>query len=391
MKKLIVFISLLILNTELLANEIFKSGQQSVQMTITAPFTQLFNKKSTDPEKTKESLTAFISGRLELINPNTQKIENYDIELRLRGNYSLDVCDFPKLKVSFKKDQITEGKFFNKTKYDLATHCKNSPTQESDRVRMKILSSSPHREKFLFDLQSELGFIVPSTQNAVITYLDSSTSPYMIFSNKNAFLIENQSDTIKRVNGLYQIIGVNDSSKKDIRNQLLEKVDKNPARKVFLSVQENHEIDKIEVIKLHIFSLLIYNNDFYIKIDTNDGPNGIGKLGMHNIKCIATTERKWRIYGNDLNFSFLLTNTDQTNENMRYVLNELDTELAQTTIEAAQKIGTPEDYKSVINFYQSKKSDLYKMADSISHDQMFMKNYLMYLDIFYKKLDSLNK
>ena len=69
----------------------------------------------------------------------------------------------------------------------------------------------------------------------------------------------------------------------------------------------------------------------------------------------------------------------------------LEPHINSKTIARTLKIETTEDFKNVINFYESKKSDLYKMADSLTQDPVFMKNYIMYLDLFFKKIDSLNK
>ncbi len=317
------------------------------------------------------------------------KLETYDIEISMRGNYTLTVCQFPKLKINFKKGQTKKDRYFNKKKYDLSTHCMNSVEGITDYVQTQFFTSSPHREKFLFDIQEKLDIAVPKTQNALINYNDNSDSTILTYSQKPAFLIESQSNMIERLNGLYQVIGENDFSKKIIQSQITGKIDESLPKNIFKNVHENVQVNKNDAIVLHFFSTLIMNNDFFINIDPSDSRNGDNTAGFYNVKCIAIDENDWRLFANDLNLSNILLNTSQTEGQL--ALGSIQNANIEDMITRVKKIGTADDLNNVINFYQLKKSDLYKMADSISHDQMFMKNYLMYLDIFYKKLESLNK
>lgn len=390
MKFLFRFLLLVLTASIVNASDLYESTQP-VSLTITAPFKKLFDTRATSKSVITDSLTEFINGTLSVQNPTTETIETYDVEIQMRGNQTMTACQFPKLKLKFKKDQTGKNRFINKKKYDLATHCINTVEGNLDFTQSKILSSSPHKEKFLFDIQEKLGFVVPKTQNTSITYIDNSTSPFTTLNNKPSFLIESQSDMIERLNGLFQVIGATDYSKSIIKNQITKEIDNNPPKKLFYNIKSNSEISVNEAISLHLFNLLIRNPDFYIKTDEDDTKDGYGTLGFHNVKCISVSELRWRIYPNDLNLSFLLIDSDQTAEEMTMFHTSIEPHINSKTVARALKIGTPEDFKNVINFYESKKSELYKMADSLSHDQIFMKNYLMYLDVFYKKLDSLNK
>ena len=390
MKIFIKFILLILVANSAHANNLFESSQP-VSLTITAPFKKLFDTRSESQSVLLDSLEKSVAGILQVINPNTQSLETYDVELTMRGNYTLMACQFPKLKIKFKKEQTKKDRYFNKKKYDLATHCVNSVEGITDPILTKFFSSSPHREKFLFDIQEQLSIAVPKTQNALINYIDNSESALIAYNQKPAFFIENKSNMIERLNGLYQVIGEYDFSKKIIQGQATNTVDDNFPRNIFKNIQDHQEINKNESIKLHLFSSLVMNYDFYIKIDSTDSRDGNKDVGFHNVKCIAISETEWRLHANDLNFASILQNNDQTSGQGRIILESIQDANIEKTITRVQKIGTTDDFNNVILFYKSKKDDLYKMADSLTQDPMFMKNYLMYLDVFYKKIDNINK
>ena len=391
MKYLFIHLILIFTAFDVNAQNIYESSKP-VSLTITAPFKSLFDKRINSTSVILLALKESIPGVLQLVNPSTMIPETYDIEILMRGNFTLSDCQFPKLKINFKKNQTKKYRYFNKKKYDLTTHCMNSVEGVTYYAQAhQFLTSSPYREKFLFDIQEELGIAVPKTQNAFIHYIDNTDSTLVTYSQKPAFFTESQSNMIERLNGLYQIIGENDFSKKIIQGQIIGKVDENLPKNIFKNIQENVQINKNDAIVLHFFNALIMNYDFYIKIDPSDSRHGDHTTGFHNVKCIAINENDWRLFANDLNLSNILSNTAQTEGHGHPLLGHIQDVDFEKMMTRLQKIGTPEDFKSVINFYLSKKSDLYKMADSISHDQMFMKNYLLYLDVFYKRLDSINK
>lgn len=343
-------------------------------MKITAPFQTLFAKKSSN---NLTELNSLIDGTLEVFNEYSKETEIYDVQLKMRGNMTLSYCDFPKLKIKFKKEQTSKKRLFNRKSYDLATHCINQVTEYSSYFTSKILAASPHRESCIFELQHDLGLVSPLTRNAVIDYIDNSLPEQIItYKNKNAFFSESTGSLTKRLNALYPVIGIKDFSKKLLPGAE-DDADDLPQR-LFVNVKENPQVSLDEVLKLTLFQILVSNRDFFIKTDSTISP--YGDIQLWNVKLIAQDEKKWMIYGNDFNLASIIQNGEQTESQFAAPMKDID---------KFKIIGSGQDRRKALEFYQSNKDFLYSKVETLAHDQDFQKNYKFYLDEFYKFIDTL--
>ncbi len=378
-----IFIFIFALTSTSYARNVFEATTP-IKVKITAPLKSLFEKKNYSM-----SLTANVNGTLEVKNETTSQIETYDIQIAMRGNSSLSMCQFPKLKIRFKKEQTTKKRVFNRPVYDIATHCIDNKDDLDNVIADTRTMSSPHREKFIFDLQSELGLPSPLTRNAIINYIDiTDLNNPTVNVNRPAFFIENTGTMIKRLNGLYSIIGKTDVSKKNLITKAKQAVDDNPPRALFDNLSVQSEINAEDVIKLHLLHLLILNADFYIKLIENDPliVDGYGTLGFWNVKAMAITDKKWIVYSNDFNLAQLLADHDQANKQHKSFFLHYDPYIARKTSDRLSLIGTAENRRNVINFFMAKKDDLYSMLEQLQADPVFQSNVRLYLDNFYEKL-----
>ncbi len=94
---------------------------------------------------------------------------SYDIRIRPRGKFRRKVCDFPPLKLKFKKNQLAMAGLSDLNDLKLVTHCLDG----SDRSRDLVL-----REYLVYKLYNELTPNSFRVQLAKITYQDSNNPKY---------------------------------------------------------------------------------------------------------------------------------------------------------------------------------------------------------------------
>lgn len=366
-------LALLLFPLAAFSNNLFDS-RETIKIKITAPFQSLFANKQS---QNLTLLNQTIDGSLEVFNEYTQEVETYEIQLKMRGNMTLGSCDFPKLKVKFKKEQTTKKRLFNRKSYDLATHCINEVTPTSNYFQKNILSASPHRESFILDLQRDLGMTSPLTRNAIIDYIDNTNPDQIVtYANRDAFFIESTGNLIKRMNGLYPVIGTTDYSKKAMTST--EEEDDAP-RRLFINVKENPQVNMEEVLKLTLFQVLVANMDFFIKTDLTQSP--YGDIQLWNVKLMAQDENHWSIYGNDYNLA-MITSNEHTSSIMLSSYSVKDIEKFKIT-------GTDQERLNTLNFYLEKKESLYLKIQTLNQDPTFQFNYKLFLDYFYKQIDKI--
>lgn len=366
-------LTLLLFPLAAFSNNLFDS-HETIKIKITAPFLSLFANKQS---QNLTLLDQTIDGSLEVFNDYTQEVETYEIQLKMRGNMTLGSCDFPKLKVKFKKEQTTKKRLFNRKSYDLATHCINEVTPTSNYFQKNVLSASPHRESFILNLQRDLGMASPLTRNAIIDYIDNTNTDQIVtYAHRDAFFIESTGSLIKRMNGLYPVIGTTDFSKKAMATT---EDDDDAPRRLFINVKENPQVSMEEVLKLTLFQIMVANMDFFIKTDLTQSP--FGDIQLWNVKLMAQDENHWSIYGNDYNLARVIENIEHT-AGVVEVITAKDVAKFKIT-------GTSAERQNVLFFYQEKKEQLYAKIETLNQDPIFKFNYKLYLDEFYKQIDKI--
>lgn len=364
-----IILAILLLPLVSFAQNLFDS-EQTLKVKITAPFQSLFDKRS-DPKLFAPAHS--IDGVVEVFNEFQNQSETYQVQIFMRGNMTLNECDFPKLKLKFKKEETTKKRLFNRKSYDLATHCLNHPESYED-LKKNMLSGSPHRESFALDLQSDLGLVSVLTRNAVIDYVDTSNPERIVTNaNRDAFFMESTGSLIKRTGALYSVIGVTDVSKK----LLVSGPDDNdvPPQRLYEYADKHPEVNIQEVLKFFLLQNLIGNMDYFVKVK-----NSSEKQQLWNVKAIALNKTRWALYGNDFNLAMMVTNEEFQLDRFNgatYAARKYFSEAADS-----------QDQRAVIEFYLMQKNKLYAKAETIKNDPSFKVKYLLCLDRFYALLQS---
>jgi hypothetical protein len=88
----------------------------------------------------------------------------------------------------------------------------------------------------------------------------------------------------------------------------------------------------------------------------------------------------------------VLVNNDQVSSKYAEVMYKaMDAVVNNKILSPIKRTGTAEDFAKIVQFFYDKKEILYSKANLLNNDQVFQKNYIQYLDIFYKRLTDISK
>lgn len=194
MKPFYVVIIALLLSCQLLAKQqdtpavstpsIFDYLQQdeALEVAIFADFSKLLDEKMTSED--------YQDATIRLVQPKGQ-ISTFPVKLKPRGRFRRKVCDFPPLKLKFKKDFLTENGLDTFNKLKLVTHCLEDPTQNQQSVLKEYLAYK------MLNMLTDQSFRV---QLLYINYVDISGK----MSNVSAFgfILEEDEQVAHRMGGL---------------------------------------------------------------------------------------------------------------------------------------------------------------------------------------------
>jgi hypothetical protein len=115
----------------------------------------------------------------------------FPVQIRTRGRFRLqsNTCEFPPLRLNFKKGQLDESLFDGQDKVKLVTHCRNGDRYEQNVVKEYLVYR-------LYNVLTPLGFQV---RMAHITYVDTSGEDDPI--ERLGFFIEMEETLAERLGG----------------------------------------------------------------------------------------------------------------------------------------------------------------------------------------------
>ena len=180
-----VLICLILMSTSLVfaqeADPLFQSDE-ILQVTIEGPLDTLIE------EKSKED---YLNGFFRYTDADGSPVE-FDLKLRARGNFRHANCDYPPVRLNFKKSQIKNTLFDKQDKLKLVVHC-NRSAEYHQIVLQEYLAYR------VFNSITDLSMKVRLLQ---VTYID--TVEEIQSEPRYAFLIEHKDRTAKRL-GLKQL------------------------------------------------------------------------------------------------------------------------------------------------------------------------------------------
>jgi hypothetical protein len=122
------------------------------------------------------------------------------VELAVRGNSSLQECDFPKIKFAFaERVKDRADVFFGTKKVKVGTHCGDEEEVNGLIGRLRN-EKAAWREEVVYQLARALGISVMHTRPAVITYTNNADPPRFDSPlTRKAFLLEHVDEMARRV------------------------------------------------------------------------------------------------------------------------------------------------------------------------------------------------
>jgi hypothetical protein len=158
------------------ADPLFQNDE-ILQVTIEGPLTTLID------EKSKED---YLNGFFRYTDADGSPVE-FDLKLRARGNFRHANCDYPPVRLNFKKSQTKNTLFDKQDKLKLVVHC-NRSAQYHQIVLQEYLAYR------VFNLLTDLSMRVRLLQVTYIDTVEQEQSPP-----RYAFLIEHNDRAAKRL------------------------------------------------------------------------------------------------------------------------------------------------------------------------------------------------
>jgi len=197
-------------------------GTDPVDLTIRTNLLKLLDNRQEDSEYQEATIT---------LNNALDQTFSFDVKVETRGNFRRDSanCDFPPIRLNFKKKDIVDTYFEGNEKIKIVTHCKTQIPEFDEFVVREYVTYK------IYNLLTPVSFEV---RLARITYEDT----------------ENNLDPIQRIGFL-----IEDLDHLAERNQMKEFEDP-------LSIQD---LDKNNAILLSMFQYMIGNTDWIVNMSKN--------------------------------------------------------------------------------------------------------------------------
>ena len=268
--------------------------------------------------------------KLSYLNSNG-KVTTYNIKVKVRGKSRTNkkICNFPPLKLNFKKKETKNSVFEGQDKLKLVTHCKNQ----------KSFKEYIFKEYLVYKLYQKITSNSFNVRLCEITYIDTGKNNERFI--QNGFLIEEIGDVAKR-------------------NKL----------KVFDGLLRNQEsLNKTNVDRLVFFQYLIGNLDWSIP-------------RRHNVK-IMKDEKKSLPFAIPYDFDYSgFVNTS-------YASPPEEFKISSVRIRVFRGLCRRNNYDETIDFYKKIKPELYNTVNQATYiDIKSRANLIKYFDSFYDILDN---
>jgi hypothetical protein len=165
------------------------------------------------------------------------------VELRVRGNSSLQECPFPKLKFKLDREHRVGTPFADAREIKIGTHCAEGGEGPVGRLRDQ---RAAFREALAYEAMATLRFTTPRIRRAVITYFDTSEGSEGRETGwqvtRHAFLLEDIEVLAERLGG------------RALSDEEIGKL-------------TDARLDKVLITELHLLHALLGNWDYQLSVD----------------------------------------------------------------------------------------------------------------------------
>ena len=303
------------------------AGHSALQVTIEAPLTTLTRDR---PEE------EYLDGTFTFAGDDGTEW-TVDLKIRTRGSYRRmkKHCDFPPVRLNFRKKQVAETVFAGQDKLKLVTHCRNNKAHYEQLVLREFLAYR------IFQVITNKSYGVRLLQ---VNYVDTEGAKPMT---KLAFAIEDDDDVAKRA-------GMTSLKILDITNE---------------------DLDRRQQNLVNVFQYLIGNTEFSL---IKGEP---GKHCCHNADLMsATGAAPFTPVPYDFDFAGLV-NASYAQPNPRYNIRHVRHRLFRGVCSNNDLL------TDTLRHYLEKKDAVYAIIDELDMLTRGSRRYVtLYLDTFYKTI-----
>ncbi|MEM7503451.1 MAG: hypothetical protein AAF417_15475 [Pseudomonadota bacterium] len=157
---------------------------------------------------------------------------DHDVNVRIRGNSRVRVCQFPPLRINFERSKTEQTTFAGQDKLKLVTHCRENRSAESHVLREYVAYK-------IFNQIADIGYRV---RLARISYSDTDTEVAPASFDRYAFFIESPRELIARTG----------------------------ARQIEIDGVTLHSLSQDHAARVFVFEYLIGNTDWSLVTADND-------------------------------------------------------------------------------------------------------------------------
>lgn len=178
-------------STSPLAGPQLLADHSVLELTLAAPFDQLFARVDDDDFA--------VQGRLTYHDPVARREMTTDVRVSVRGNTSrrTSECDFPKLKLAFEPASVAGTALAPLRALKLGTHCGERSDDELTRKYGRLANErSPHREAMVYQMLGAAGVPALLARPARVTYVHADGRPPLV---RRALLLEDDEDALRRL------------------------------------------------------------------------------------------------------------------------------------------------------------------------------------------------
>ena len=350
----------------------FFASRDAVTLRLEGPFNELFVRAGKN--QTAVETSSAVTGKLTVTQQGRDTVID-GVQIAVRGHTSRrpGECPFPKLKLTVPANHpATQAVLGGQSVLKIGTHCGETAGEIITKKYGRLLNEqSPVREAFVYRLLEVVGAPTLKARQARITYVytdpRSETPEQRQPLVRNAVIIEDDEDAVKRLGGTRQL-----------------------TEKTFTNAREQFSVSDTAIVAFA--QAMIGNFDWCLKMTRDDAYRCNARHPLWNVLAIVGADGKTRplIYdfdvagmvagqhrwfGDVFNEAFLASKSHPANEVVGQV-------------QRTRSLFERRDLDAARTHFKQKKNDAYSALDSSNVDANGKRVIREYLDAFYEAIGS---
>ena len=349
------------------------SSQDVLTLRLEAPLNELFA-GAAQSQKTKQS--SAVTGKLTFTQRfgRDTTIEGVQVDVRGHTSRRPGECTFPKLKVTMPPGHAEARALLgDQTSLKIGTHCGESEGESITKKYGRLSNEkAPVREAFIYRLLDVVGVPTLRVRQARISYVYTDPRPSQTPDQnqpvvRNAIIVEDDDEAVKRLGGVRQI-----------------------DEKGFVSARDMLSVEDTALVAFA--EAMIGNFDWCLKMTRDDAYRCNARHPLWNVLAIVGADGQTRPLIYDFDVAGMVTGKHRW---FSYVYN--DAFLSSRSHPAIEVVGQVQRTRTLFDrraldearaHFMGKKNDAYRTLDSSNVDATGKQVIREYLDAFFEEIGS---